>query len=127
MYAFLKIHICAITGPREPLFFVPTTPERSPTYSDTSMSIFSQETILLESDSDEGDSTVSLADKMGKQRKYTPFKFKSLEELNKIRSKYSPTSSPIPLPSPQKCEISSDEDLENYMIELEESVNKNSE
>ena len=35
-----------------------------------------------------------------------------------MQNQYSPSSSPIPLPSPELYTISSDEELENSMIEM---------
>ena len=47
-----------------------------------------------------------------------PFKFRSLAELYERKTKYSPSSSPIPLPSEENFVISSDEELENLMLEM---------
>ena len=124
LFTLLLILFKYISGPRKPVFYVPSTPEQSSSDSEGSTSVFSQDTVLLESDSDEGESTVSLANKMGMKQKECKFRFRSLEELNKLKPNYSPTSSPIPLPSPEKFDISSDEDLEMYMAEVESSINE---
>ena len=87
--------------------------------------MFSQDTLLLDSDSDEGESTVSLANKMANKPEVSKFRFKSLTELNNMEPNYSPTSSPIPLPSCENYDISSDEDLEKLMVEAEKSVSEN--
>lgn len=53
------------------------------------------------------------------------FKFRSLKELN-YRKPRSVTSSPIPLPSEESYTISSDEELENSMIKMEQNYTQES-
>ena len=107
----------SVTGPREPVFFVKTTPNTSPKsdFSDTTTAI------ITDSEDEEGDSTATYAAKISKEQTRRPFKFRDLSELN-AKKNYSPTSSPIPLPSPEVYTISSDEELENSMIELGNNI-----
>ena len=98
-----------MTGPREPLFFVPGTPDVSD--DDISTPIDNENgSSVSDSDPEEGMTTVSFANKLYGQPK--PFKFRSLSELNKKPS-VSPSSSPIPLPSEDTFIISS----ENWRIQ----------
>ena len=73
LFTLLLILFIYISGPRKPLFYIPSTPEQSCSDSEASTSVFSQDTVLLESDSDEGESTVSLANKMGMKHKERKF------------------------------------------------------
>ena len=112
-------------GPRKPKFFVANTPDASPNCSSSSMEMFPEDISTIDTDSEEGDSTVTLANKIAGKRHVSTFKFRSLSELNKDQKICicpSPTSSPIPLPSPEVFEISSDEELENSMCELEAKI-----
>ena len=51
-------------GPRKPLFFVPSTPEASPNTSSSSWEKFPEDTSILESESENGDTTLDLVNKM---------------------------------------------------------------
>ena len=76
--------------------------------------------------SSEGESTTALAERVTNEPKQKRFKFRSLEELNKVPD-YGPSSSPIPLPSPEKFNISSDEELEKSMILFEQQISEKKE
>lgn len=76
---------------------------------------------MSESDDENGDSALTYAAKISFEPTKRPFKFRSLAELNK-KEIDSPTSSPIPWPSPEVFNISSDEELEQSMIEIEKEV-----
>ena len=104
-----------------PLFFVPSTPEASEISSGSSNESMYEEISVEDTDTDDGDSTTSYAAKISREPMRKPFKFRSLSELNKP-SKYSPTSSPIPLPSTEEFTISSDEELENSMLLMDQNV-----
>ena len=123
LLTLFQTYFIIISGPRKPIFYVQSTPDASPSSSQEERSLFSQDTSILETDSDKGKSSVSLANKMVNNSRMLRFRFKTKEELDDAQQNYSPTSSPIPLPSLPRYEISSDEDLENYMLELESSIN----
>ena len=81
---------------------------------------------ISDTESEEEDTTKTLANKMGKvappKASTRAFKFRSFTtpEKKKIDS---PSSSPIPLPSPDDVmEISSDEELEKSMVKLKEVI-----
>ena len=103
-----------------PLFFVPSTPEASEISSGSSNESMYEEISVQDIETDDGDSTTSYAAKISREPMRKPFKFRSLSELNKP-SKYSPTS-PIPLPSTEEFTISSDEELENSMLLMDQNV-----
>ena len=99
-----------------------TTPDASPK-SVLSTEIFSE---CSDSEPEEGDSTQSYAEKvttktpLKRMPALRPFKFRKLDTPPRFDS---PTSSPIPLPSTSgEFVISSDEELENSMVKLEEEI-----
>ena len=103
-------------------------PDSSPAPSQCTVD--SETTEIIESDQDEGDTTKSFADKIGKVAttarpdRRMPFKFRKFLDED-IKEAPSPSSSPIPLPSPEVFEISSDEELEKSMVMLEERWSQN--
>ena len=103
------------TGPRQPLFYVASTPNASPNTS-SDWEKFPEDTHICDSDPDEGHSTLTLAAEMSHQqtRRYI---LRPPEALKSVPD-YSPSSSPIPIPSPDVFVISSDEELEMSMIKL---------
>ena len=118
-----KLFYFIITGPREPKFYVPSTPDASDV-STSSEDTFPEDLSFIES-SDEGESSRSLADKMAHVQKKNefvkPFKFRNFQE-KKQKLSPSPSSSPISLPSPEIFIISSDEELEKSMVEMEAKI-----
>ena len=118
------------SGPRTPRFYVKTTPNASPTSTTSEDKFLHDLPIISESEPEEGESTKSIADKLGTDEtetttpnKATTFKYRDLTQIN--QEVVSPNSSPIP----QQCSqdtyiISSDEELEKSMIEFEEKIAK---
>ena len=113
-----------ILGPREPVHHVPTTPEKSPS-SSNSTEIFLEDNSSI-SESDHDDETPTTWKKMktlhqSPRPPLQPFKFRKIMKNEPANS--SPTSSPIMLPSPDPILIiSSDEELEHSMIEEEKRI-----
>ena len=107
-----------VSGPREPLYHIKATPDNSPV-SSNSTEIFPEDTSFIEESEDE---STLMGNKMSPTNNFpAPFKFR---EFNKKKDdNVSPTSSPIPLPSPDPILIiSSDEELEMSMVNLEERI-----
>ena len=101
------------------------TPTNSPTSSNSGEEFPEDTSPIEDSEPEEGESTKSFADKLCQKLpvhpSVKPFKFQKFLPQNTPKS--SPSSSPIPLPSPDPILIiSSDEELENSMVKLEEAV-----
>ena len=106
-----------LTGPMTPKHYVPDSPKKK-------QSFFPEDTSpLSESDFEDGDSTFTYAAKVTtkKHRKFTfrNFPVKTTDD----KKETSPSSSPLNWPTPPSpIIISSDEDLECSMVELERQV-----
>ena len=106
----------SFSGPAEPKNYVPDSP------STVKKNLFKEDSSPI-SESDEDDSTASYVSKVTTKK---VFKFRDISKVGSTSTKKndSPTSSPILLPSPTASTIiiSSDEELENSMIALEERI-----
>ena len=100
-------------GPVTPAKYVPDSPQR------VKKTLFPKDDSPI-SDTDEEDSTARYAAKVTTQ---SPFKFRKFTK-NCNKSTSDVNSSPIQLPSPNASTIiiSSDEELENSMLALEEQI-----
>ena len=108
--------------PWTPPFYVATTPNASPK-SDTSTELFPEDTQPIEeSDESESDTTESYVAKLQnvpQLKRKSAFIFKNFEGLKPKME--SPTSSPIEIPSQDPTlVISSDEELEDSMLQIAE-------
>lgn len=114
------------SGPRKPLFFVPSTPKASPNTSSSSWEKFPEDTSILESESENGDTTLDLINKMVCRKSVLPpckkFKFKQLSDEKIIKRDISPELSLHHQQLPEVFEISSDEELETSMMQLEQQI-----
>ena len=108
------IYVSAISGPRIPRNFVPDSPESAST-SQSSKELFPEDKSSV-SDSSEGDSTLEYASNVTTKRK--KFVFKNFNK--KVKKQESPSSSPIHWP--EEIIISSDEELEKSMVEMEKKI-----
>ena len=110
-------------GPRTPLNLVPTTPEKSDEKSFDNL----LDLLVEESTDEEDNGTIPEEKKVEIKEAHKPFRFKTTEELNTKKARYSPTSSPINLPSEGSDDtliISSDEELEVSMIAIVDNLSQ---
>ena len=106
------VFLCLISGPKTPKFFVPDSPDMTP--SRVRKSLFTADTSPVSEvseSSDEGDSMLTFAKKVTTKK----FTFKKFGQKKK-------TCTCPQIHWPEPVVISSDEELEKSMIEVEKKV-----